>query len=200
MGLFDRKRDGTPNPPQPEQPRPERHATPVPEPEVAREEPPRQTAAASATAMRAGAYGIQNAIELMRKLPSENVALVVEVVKKTLESLHVDIGAIIEDAERKHARIDERVAKLEEEISDYEEEIAARREEIAALTADGEETRTVKERLELAQRGVAFGSRAHDTQPPVNRSGVPPVRQSSAFAGVPRPPLGDKPENETTHD
>ncbi len=197
MGLFDRKRDGTPTPSQPE-PRPERHATPVPEPEVAREEPPKQAAAASATAMRSSGYGIQNAIELMRKLPNENVALVVEVVKKTLESLHVDITGIIDDAERKEARIEERVAKLEEEISDYEEEIAARREEIAALTADREETRTVKERLEMAQRGGAVG-RPHDTQPPVNRSAVP--RPASAFAASPpRPPLGDKHETESTHE
>lgn len=177
----------------------ERRATPVqPEAEVARDEPPRPAAAASSSIMRPATYGIQQAIELMRKLPNENVALVVEVVKKTLESLHVDIGAIIEDAERKQTRIEERVTKLDEEIADYEEEIAARRDEIASLNADGEETRTVRERLELAHRGVASASsHARDTQPPVNRS--TPVPRPSAFAGAPpRPPL-DKPD-EHPHD
>ena len=199
MGIFGKREAGPPTPSEAE-PTPERRATPVPpEPEPVREEPARPAAAASSSMMRPGTYGIQQAIELMRKLPNENVALVVEVVKKTLESLHVDIGAIIEDAERKQTRIEERVAKLDEEIADYEEEIAARREEIAALNADGEETRTVRERLELAHRGVATMSSSHarDTQPPINRP--TPVPRPSAFSGTPpRPPL-DKPD-EHTHD
>jgi hypothetical protein len=194
MGLFDRKRaDITPAPP-PAEPSPPRRE-PAPEPQVAREEPARPTPAASAStsAARPSGYGIQNAIELMRKLPSENVALVVEVVKKTLESLNVDIAAIIDDAERKQSRIDDRVGKLEEEISDYEEEIAARKEEIAALTADREETHTVRERLELALRGTA---RSRDTLPPQNRPSPVPPPGGSAFGGPSRPPLADRHELE----
>lgn len=117
-------------------------------------EPAKQAAPKKAADAGKPAYGIQNAIELMRQLPDDNVPLVVEVVKKTLESLHVDIGSIIADAERKHARIDDRVANLETEIADFEEEIAARKDEIQALTADRDETKTVKDRLELAQQGV----------------------------------------------
>ncbi len=139
MGLFDKKRP-EPDPVQPQPQAPPQGAAPKPAP--APQPAPRPSEPAS--------YGIQNAIELMRRLPDENVPLVVEVVRKTLESLHVDITAIIEDAERKENRIAERVRNLEEEIREFEEEIAARKQEIAALTADRDETRSVKQRLELA--------------------------------------------------
>ncbi len=102
MGLFDRKRpeeeDIAPQP-APAKPAaaPAKQAAPQPAAAVARPTPKPAAEPAKPT------YGIQNAIELMRQLPSDNVPLVVEVVKKTLESLHVDIGSIITDAERKAA-------------------------------------------------------------------------------------------------
>lgn len=163
MGLFDRKRPDSEPQPSPE-PRPKaRAAEPVtPKAGTIAEDPkPSTKAAESSVAARSrsdsgatgkASYGIQNAIELMRQLPSDNVPLVVDVVKKTLESLNVDIGSIIDDATRKHARIDDRVSNLEAEIHEFEDEIAARKQEIQALTADRDETKTVKERLELAQQ------------------------------------------------
>lgn len=154
MGLFDRKRPEAEEDIAP-QPAPARQAAPAKQAEAPAKkaaEPAKQAAAPAKKAAEPAkpTYGIQNAIELMRQLPSDNVPLVVEVVKKTLESLHVDIGSIIADAERKRARIDDRVVNLQTEIDDFEEEIAARKDEIEALTADRDETKTVKERLELA--------------------------------------------------
>ncbi len=46
-------------------------------------------------------FGIDKAIELMRKLPGDNTELVVQVVKTTLESLKVKVATIIEDANKK---------------------------------------------------------------------------------------------------
>lgn len=99
-------------------------------------------------------FGIQKAIELMRDLPQQNVELVVQVVKKTLESMEVDVATIIDDAKNKQAKIQGRIKGLEEEIAEYKEEIEAREEEIKALKSDFSETRTVRERLEMAQKGV----------------------------------------------
>src|SRR5438105_2245334 len=55
-------------------------------------------------------YGIAQAIDLMRKLPFDNVELVVQVVKRTLESTHIRIDTIIQDAARKQAEIEGRIA------------------------------------------------------------------------------------------
>jgi hypothetical protein len=101
---------------------------------------------------RAGGYGIDDAIALMRSLPSENVELVVQVVKHTLESTRIEISTIIEDASDKQARIDGRIKVLRAEIVDYEQEIATRRREIETLESDHRETTMGKDRLQLAER------------------------------------------------
>lgn len=155
MGLFDRKR--TPDVDVKQQ---QQASAPQSEPApAAKEEPAPAPAPAAEKVVVAPAkpaepakpsYGIQNAIELMRQLPDDNVPLVVEVVKKTLESLEVDVPSIIEDAERRHARIENRVDGLRQEITDFEDEIAARKQEIEALTADRDETLMVRDRLEMA--------------------------------------------------
>jgi hypothetical protein len=97
-------------------------------------------------------FGIDKAIELMRTLPSDNVELVVQVVKLTLESTKIKITTIIEDATRKQEDIQGRIKVLKSEIADFEKEIAVRREEIGALEADFDETSMVKERLQLAEQ------------------------------------------------
>lgn len=97
-------------------------------------------------------YGIQQAIELMRTLPSENVELVVRVVKQTLESTHIKISRIINDAAKKQSDIQARIKVLRDEIAEHESEIASRRKEISGLEADYNETSMVKDRLSLAER------------------------------------------------
>src|SRR5262245_49920883 len=71
----------------------------------------------------AGDYGIDKAIELMRKLPGENVELVVRVVKTTLESMQISVSAIVRDAKSKEARLGGRVDTLRKEIAELESEI-----------------------------------------------------------------------------
>lgn len=97
-------------------------------------------------------YGINDAIQLMRALPQDNVELVVQVVKRTLESTKVKVSHIIEDASRKQENIEGRIGVLKREIADFESEIATRKEEIAKLEADHDETSTVKDRLQLAEK------------------------------------------------
>jgi chromosome segregation ATPase len=99
------------------------------------------------------AYGIENAIQLMRALPvDQNVELVVAVIKGTLESLKVKVSDIIEDASRKEKDLENRVSNLKQQISEFEKEIQQRRDEIGRLEADHAETSSVKGRLQLAER------------------------------------------------
>jgi hypothetical protein len=132
------------------------------------------------TAPRKSGYGIDDAIALMRTLPSENVELVVQVVKHTLESTRIEIGAIIEDASDKQARIESRVKVLKAEIADLEAEIATRRQEIESLDADHRETTMVKDRLQLAERLT---------------SGKPVDLTAASGSSLPRPhrPTGELP-------
>jgi hypothetical protein len=98
-------------------------------------------------------YGIDQAIQLMRALPvDQNVELVVQVIKTTLESLKVKVSDIINDADRKTKDLEDRVSNLKRAIADFEKEIETRKAEIARLEADHSETSSVRQRLELAEK------------------------------------------------
>jgi hypothetical protein len=93
--------------------------------------------------------GIDHAIMLMRSLPTEkNVALVVTVLKTTLESLNIHVADIVADAGNRQQEIDARTGQLQAEITGLEQEIAKRAEEIRRLDAARAETSKVKEYLE----------------------------------------------------
>ncbi len=162
MGLFSKKREDSIVTPMQEDrpevglvpkpvPKPEPESDPEPEapaPRVAEAAPSRSEPTSKGT--HGPEFGIQSAMELMRKLPPDNIPLVVSVVKTTLESLDIDVESIIEDAKIKRAKIADRIANLEAEIADLQEEVAARRQEITALQDDASETKSVQERLQLA--------------------------------------------------
>lgn len=104
-------------------------------------------------------YGIEQAIHLMRALPvDQNPALVVAVIKTTLESLKVKVSDIISDAARKQKDLEDRVSNLKRAIADFEKEIETRREEIGRLEADHKETTAVRGRLELAEKAQGQGA------------------------------------------
>jgi hypothetical protein len=97
-------------------------------------------------------YGIDKAIELMRTLPSENIELVVQVVKFSLESVGIHLPTIIKDAIRRQNDLQSRVGALKSEIAELEAEIKLRKDEIGRHEADHKETTMVRERLELAEK------------------------------------------------
>lgn len=163
MGLFDRrdekrKSDAFDSPVETIDPN-----APPPDPEPAG----RGGAVEGGGGAAAAEYGVDQAIQLMRTLPQDNVELVVQVVKHTLESARIEIGRIIDDASHRQEDIESRVKVLRDEIADLEKEIASRRSEIDKLEADYEETSTVKDRLLLAQKlepGEAAGDRARGNE------------------------------------
>jgi hypothetical protein len=137
---------------------PEPAAEPAPSPAPAAQAPasPGKLAAKEPPAPEPEEYdssfGIDKAIELMRTLPADNIELVVQVVKLTLESTKIKISTIIDDATRKQDDIQGRIKVLKGEIAEFENEIATRKTEISGLEADFDETSTVKERLILAEK------------------------------------------------
>ena len=114
-------------------------------------EPPVQAAPSSAA--RPG-YGIGDAINLMRSLPQDlqTTDIVVQVIKRTLESAKIDVAAIIVDATHKEDQIEKRIRELQEQIEKYQLEIQTRSGEITRLQTDLEETSRVKERLVMAEK------------------------------------------------
>jgi hypothetical protein len=122
--------------------------------------PPAPAKAAAVVDEARPAYGIDDAIKLMRSLPQlgeGNVELIVQVIKTTLESLRVRVGDIVEDANRRQKDLEGRIANLKAQISEFEREIIQRTEEIGKLEGQHKETTTVKGRLELAEKLSAKG-------------------------------------------
>jgi len=143
-------------------------------------------------------YGINKAIELMRMLPSENIELVVRVVKTTLESTNIKVAGIIKDATRKQGELEGRVSVLKKEISELESEIATRKKEISALETDHRETTMVKDRLQLAEKLAGGGNPMAEPQRPdprpvtgafSARPSTQPPAAAAAGGGVPLSPV-----------
>jgi hypothetical protein len=138
-------------------------------------------------------YGIDDAIQLMRTLPQENVELVVRVVKHTLESTRIDIGTIINDATQKQERLSARVTVLKDAIADLEKEIQVRRKEIDELEADHRETTKVKERLVLAEKLTApAAASAAPTEPASSTTTNRNLRASGTYTRA-KPPTAPPP-------
>ena len=107
-------------------------------------------------------YGIADAIQLMRTLPSDqNGDLIIRVVRATLTSLKVRLPDIIEDASRKQKITQERIAAVHAQIATLEKKLGEHKGEITTLEADLKETTAVKERLETAERSADEDTGAH---------------------------------------
>ena len=103
------------------------------------------------------AYGIADAILLMRSLPvDQNVDLIVQVIRATLASMNVKVGDIIEDAVRKEKATEAGIAALHGKVAELERELEARRQDIQGLEVDLKETTSVKERLMLSEEPTAL--------------------------------------------
>jgi len=109
--------------------------------------PAAQAAARPNPPVTSGGYGIQEAIELIRKLPNVNTEIVITVVIKTLESANISVDKIIKDAQAREHKIEDRSGRLISKIESLEAEIAELNEEITQLNSDLEETNRVKDLL-----------------------------------------------------
>ncbi len=102
------------------------------------------------------AFGIADAIQLMRSLPhdpqDENTELVGRVVGVTLGAANVSIDEIVQDAHRAEKVITETIAALQSQVDDLEKTLYSRRCDIAAHQAELDETISVREQLYVADQ------------------------------------------------
>jgi hypothetical protein len=136
---------------------PKEHGKPEPPPVPAASIPPRAEARPPQPAPPTSAFGIDEAVQLVRQLPTRNTDLVMQVVKKTLESVHVDVGQIIDGATKKEQVIEDRISTLRKEIERLEAQIAQSKKEIGQLESEQKEVTSVKERLLMAQKMEGTG-------------------------------------------
>src|SRR5262249_54072350 len=99
----------------------------------------------------AATVGIDYAVQLMRSLPTNNIELVVQVVRRTLESLNIHVTDIVRDAAKRQKDIQTRVGQLNNEIMALQAEVERRQLEIKSLEAAHGEVTLVKERLEAEE-------------------------------------------------
>ncbi|MBW2528999.1 MAG: hypothetical protein JRI23_32785 [Deltaproteobacteria bacterium] len=96
-------------------------------------------------------YGIEQVIELLADLPTDqNSDLVAVVVRKTLESAHISIEAILEDARNREADFQQRIEMLTRAIEEMQEEIASRRKHVAELQKKRKELLKARDLLAAA--------------------------------------------------
>ncbi|KPJ87321.1 MAG: hypothetical protein AMJ53_18315, partial [Gammaproteobacteria bacterium SG8_11] len=89
-------------------------------------------------------YGIDQAIELLQKLPQENASLVVSVVRQTLQSANIDVDLVVQDAQHKAERMQEKIAQLNSEIAILKTQIAQKETEIVQTDTALKETLRVQ--------------------------------------------------------
>jgi hypothetical protein len=115
------------------------------------------------------AFGIADAIRLMRSLPADpNMDLVVRVMRVTLGAVNVSVEEIMQEAIQKETKVRGLIAVLDSEVGDLEKQLYAKRCEIAAHQADLKETATVRERLNMADKYTA-----HPPPPPPDATRIP---------------------------
>ncbi len=168
-------------------PPPEAAARPVAEAKPVAPAPPAPPPARPAPpSPETDSYGIDKAIELMRTLPTENIQLVVQVVKFSLESVGIKLPVIIGDAIRRQTDLRGRVDVLKAEIADLEQEIKQRKEEIERHETDYRETTTVRERLEMAEAQGKSGGDGKAAGPATSPRPPNPSTAAASPAGAPK--------------
>jgi uncharacterized small protein (DUF1192 family) len=111
-------------------------------------------------------YGIDQAIELMSKLPKDKTDLVVSVVKETLSSANVDMDEVIADAQHKAESMQQRIAQLDSEIAELKARIARKVTETAETQAALNETLSVKKLLQQSNDSLKLSfTKTNSTQP-----------------------------------
>jgi len=100
------------------------------------------------------AYRIEDAVELMRRLPQDNTDMVISVVRETLKSASIDVEKIIVDAESKTTNIELNIHSLNTEIDALEKKVAEKKVAIESAQKSLVETQRVKALLEQSQKVI----------------------------------------------
>jgi hypothetical protein len=124
-------------------------------------------------------YGIADVIRVLRTLPvDQHTELVLRVVKKTLESVNVQIPDLVADAVKQEEKLGGRIATLQTKIQELSKQMEVQRQEVSRLEAELAETTSAKQRLQLAEKSAASVPAAKVGSPPPGQGHpqVPPGR------------------------
>jgi len=100
----------------------------------------------------AGSYGFAQVRDLMRSIPlAENRELVVQVVKKTLESANISLQAIMQDAGGIQEEAKAKINYLKQTMADLNQEIANHKRDMVELEKELADITRIKDLLELAE-------------------------------------------------
>jgi len=97
-----------------------------------------------------GAYGIDDVLVLMKQIPADglNERLVVDVVRKTLESTGISISAILEMAGQYQAQIENEIMRIQGEIATLHQAIEEKSAQVSALQEQLSEIGQLQERFQ----------------------------------------------------
>jgi hypothetical protein len=143
-------------------------------------------------------YSVDTAIRLFENLPDfGNSNVIVEVVKRTLESANISIVEIMSDADEKEKDITDKITKLKSEVEKLIKEIGGRKEEVTKLQNELRRVRNVKDKLTPKKKttqptdGTKPPEKEEETLPPQTDQ-TNQVDQNTNFQ------IPDTPENPTT--
>ena len=128
------------------------------------------------------AYGIDQAIELMSKVPRDNPEVVVAVIRETLRSANIDVDAIIVDAENKSESLQAEISGLRDRIAALQEEIQQKEGEIQRSQKELKETARVQELLKASARKNSAAQVSNNSDSDKSRN--PKMIESEGFEPV----------------
>jgi hypothetical protein len=114
--------------------------------------PERRPSSSARRGMFQTGFGVDEALQLLKQLPDNDDELMIYGVKTTLESVGVDIGQIIQDAQNKAENVKSQIAGVEDEIAALETQILEKSQTIDQHSDHLAELNNLKRRLEHAIR------------------------------------------------
>lgn len=97
-----------------------------------------------------GHYSIEDAIQLMRQLPTLPDEQMMEIVCKTLESANIKTADVLKDANHKEQRIRRETSGIEKDIANLQAQIDERQQRLQKMSESLEELMEIKARFEAA--------------------------------------------------
>ncbi|WP_027328952.1 DUF4200 domain-containing protein [Marinimicrobium agarilyticum] len=99
----------------------------------------------------AGRYSFDDAIGLIRDLPEAPSDELMAVICKTLESAHIRLDDVLQDARQKEQRVRREHQGIEQDIQSLQKQIDKKQSELSELAHTLEELIRIKERFEHAR-------------------------------------------------
>lgn len=143
-----------------------------------------------------GKYSIEDAIELVRRLPTEPDENTMNVICQTLESAKVKTTDILQDAQHKEQRIRRQHRSVEQEIERLQTEVNERQNQLGRLADSLEELLSIKARFEKASASAQPTS--PEAEPSPQLASEPSDKEPESISAQPAMDMDSEPETDPT--